>query len=228
MKRFMFPLSMMISLCLFVPVFGQEAYFGLTGGMNIADMKMTGDGVEQDVDRRNLMGAGGVFGVRFGDHFSLQLRPLYLQKGGTLDQAYPSPDIDFNLSFLQFDVSVKAAVGNRIRPYIMAGPSLGFLLTAEVETEVAGTVLKADVMDVSKKTEYGLGIGAGVELALWKGFLFVEGRYAIGLNNLSKGGTVELKVDGVVADTEEIGPDDQYKNRGFEIMAGYSFPLSKK
>ena len=80
-------------------------------------------------------------------------------------------------------------------------------------------------MDISEKVEFGLGIGAGVEFDLGNGMLFIEGRYTFSLNNLNKGGTVELKYDGTVIDTEELSPDDEFMNRGFQIMAGYSLPL---
>ena len=207
---------------------GQEVYFGTTGGLNIANMKIIGDGEDQDVSAMNRLGIGGLLGVRFGRHLSLQLRPLYLQKGGTMVQPPPSVDIDFLLSFVELDLTLKAATGKRVRPYVLAGPTLGFLSTAEVEAEVGGDILKADVKDISKKVEYSLCIGAGVEVPLWLGFLFVEGRYSFGLNNLSKGGTVVLMVDGYVADMEEIDEDDEYKNRGFQIMAGYAISLKKR
>jgi hypothetical protein len=207
---------------------GQAVYFGTTGGMNIADMKIIGDGEDQDVNSLNRLGIGGLLGVRFGRHLSLQLRPLYMQKGGTMVQPPPSVDIDFLLSFLELDLTLKAVTGKRIRPYVLAGPTLGFLSTAEVEADAGGESLRADVKHISKKVEYGLCVGAGVEVPLWLGFLFVEGRYSLGLNNLSKGGTVVLMVDGYVAEIEEIDEDDEYKNRGFQIMAGYAISLKKR
>ena len=207
---------------------GQEVYFGTTGGLNIADMKITGDGEDQDVNAMNRLGIGGLLGVRFGRHLSLQLRPFYMQKGGTMIQPPPSVDIDFHLSFVELDLTLKAATGNRIRPYVLAGPTLGFLSTAEVEVDAGGNVLKADVKHISKNVEYGLCVGAGVEVPLWLGFLFLEGRYSFGLNNLSKGGTVVFMVDGYVADMEEIDEDDTYKNRGFQFMAGYAISLKKR
>jgi hypothetical protein len=227
MKQLPFLFSIFVVLSLIIPATGQDIYLGVTGGMNIADMKITGDGKEQKVDPMNLFGIGGIFGARFNKNFSLQLRPLYIQKGGTLDQDLPSPDIDFRLSFLELDLSLKAAVGNQLRPYILAGPSIGFLMTAEAEAEVSGNTLKADIKNVSKSIEYRLGIGCGIELSLWKGFLFLEGRYQFGLNNLNKGGLVEFKLNGTVVATQTVGADDEYKNRGIQIMAGYAFYLDK-
>jgi len=227
MKRFTFLLVIITLGCLINPVIGQEFYFGVTGGMNLADMKIIGDGEEQTVNPRNLYGIGGILGLQFNKSLSVQLRPLYLKKGGTLDQEQPSLEVDFTMSYLEFDISLKVATGNQFRPYVLAGPSIGFLMTSEAEFEDYGYTLKADLMDISKKIEYGFGIGAGIDYSLRKGFLFLEGRYTFGMNNLNKGGTVEFILDGTVVDTEELDKEDEYKNRGFQIMAGYAFSLGK-
>lgn len=225
MKHLLFLLSMIAVLSLVTPAIGQEYYLGVTGGMNIAKMKITGDGEDQNVDALNRLGIGGIIGVRFKDNLSLHLRPLYLQKGGTVTQDAPSPNIDFIMSYLEVDISLKITTGDQLRPYLIAGPSLGFLLSGEVELDIEGNKVTGDIMDISKSTEFSLGIGAGLEYSLGSGFIFLEGRYLFGLNNLNKGGTIELKYNGMIAEIEEISEDDEFKNRGFQIMAGIVFPL---
>jgi opacity protein-like surface antigen len=225
MKRLLFLVAMIVVLSLAIPAVGQEYYLGVTGGMNMAKMKITGDGETQNVDALNNLAIGGIFGVKFKDNMSLQLRPLYLQKGGTLTQDAPSPDIDFNMSYLEIDISLKITTGDQLRPYIIAGPSLGFLLSAEIEFDSEGNKITGDIMDISKSTEFSLGVGAGLEYSLGSAFVFLEGRYLFGLNNLNKGGTVEFEYQGMVVGSENISADDEFKNRGFQIMAGLVFPL---
>jgi len=227
MKRILLFISVIVVCGLIYQAKAQDIYLGITGGMNIADMKIMGDGEEQTLNTRNLYGFGGILGLQLNNNFSLQLRPLYLQKGATLDQDQPSPDIDFLMTFLEMNVSLKAVTGNQLRPYVLVGPSLGYLITAEVEADFPGSVLTADIKDISQNMEFGLGIGAGIEYSLGKGYLFLEGRYTFGMNNLNKGGTVEFTVDGTVVASEEVDEEDEYKNRGFQIMAGYALPLSK-
>jgi hypothetical protein len=211
------------------PTKAQDFFGGITGGMNIADMKVIGDGEEQTVNQMNLLGIGGTFGVRLNENFAVQMRSIYLQKGGILSQdESSSPDVNFNMSFIEMDLSLKAIHGDQLRPYLLAGPSIGFLLSSEADFDFLGSNLKADVKSISKKIEYGLGIGAGVEYSLWKGFLFLESRYLLGLNNLNKGGSVDFKLNGVVVETENIDEEDEFKNRGFQIMVGYSIPLGGK
>ena len=55
--------------------------------------------------------------------------------------------------------------------------------------------------------------------------VFVEGRYALGLTNLNKGGSFDLKYGAYVADTITTDPKDEIKTRGILIMIGYQLPL---
>jgi hypothetical protein len=228
MKQLAFLLCIFIVLILVFPLSGQDIYLGVTGGMNIADMKIIGDGEEQTVEALNLFGIGGFFGSTLHNNFSLQLRTLYIQKGGTINQELPSPDIDIRMSLFELDLSLKATMGNQFRPYIVVGPSIGFLLKAETEFDSDGNAVIGDLMDILNKMEFGLGIGAGIEYSMGKGFLFLEGRYGFGFNNLNNGGNLELRVNGNLADIQEISKDDEYKNKGFQIMTGFVLPLNKK
>ena len=150
MNKKQFTFIVLISIFMIIPTNGQDFFYGITGGMNIADMKILGDGEEQTVDPLNLWGFGGIFGVKMNENISFQLRPMYLQKGGTLIQDDESPIIDFNMSFLEIDLSVRASAGDQVKPYLLAGPSIGFLLNAESEFDFLGDTYTADVMDISK------------------------------------------------------------------------------
>lgn len=225
MKCLPFLVSMILVLSLVIPATGQDYYLGVTGGLNLAKMKITGDGEDQNVDGLTLFGVGGIIGLKFKDNMSVQLRPLYLQKGGTLVQDDDSPNIDFLMSYIELDIAIKIWTGDELRPYIIGGPSVGFLLSSEIELDLEGNKVTGDIMDISQKTEFSLGIGAGLEYSIGSSFIFVEGRYLFGMNNLNKGGTVEFVYQGTVIGTENVSSGDEFKNRGFQIMAGVVFPL---
>ena len=66
------------------------------------------------------------------------------------------------------------------------------------------------VKDDIKSTDMGVSFGGGVGIAMGSaGILSLEGRYTMGLTSISE------------------GTDEDAKNKGISIMAGYAFPLGK-
>lgn len=228
MRNFIFLSFMLFAFCLVLPVSAQNCYVGVLGGLNFADMDVVGDGEDQEVSSHRVFGAGGVFGIDLNSNFSLQLYPMYLQKGGIMEIDDSDPDIKFNMAFLEMPLFLKAALGKNIRPYVLAGPTFGFLLTSECEAEINDLAIEADLKDITKKLDVGIGLGGGVGFPLWKGSIFLEGRYTFGLNNLNKGGLIAFKADDVIITTHEVNEQDEFKNKGFQIMAGFTLPLGKQ
>jgi hypothetical protein len=202
----------------------QDISLGLVGGLNFADMDVTGDGIEQKVSHRTVWGAGCILGVSLGEYLSIQMEPKYIRKGGMLMMVGSVVEYTADVSAIEMPLFLKAGYGTTIRPYVFAGPTIGYLLTADVEAELSGLAVKADWMPVSNKIEYGIIVGAGVSVPVWRGSLSVDGRYHFGLNNLNKGGTLEFKAGPIVM-PEDISPDDEFSTKGFRIMIGYTLPL---
>jgi len=82
-----------------------------------------------------------------------------------------------------------------------------------------------DLTEILKRTEYGAVFGAGMSFPVWKGSAFIEGRYALGLTNLNKGGSVNLTNGSLVLSGPETDPRDEIKTKGLQIMVGYQLPL---
>lgn len=202
----------------------QDFHVGWVGGLNFADMDVIGDGIEQEVTHRTVWGAGCILGVSLGEYFSIQMEPKYIQAGGVLNMEGSNVDYEARVSAIEVPLLLKVGFGTTIRPYVFAGPTIGYLLTADVEAELSGLTVKADWMPVSKKIEYGISVGAGVSVPLWRGSLFVDGRYHFGLNNMNEGGTIEFKAGPIVM-PEDISPDDELSTKGFRMMLGYTLPL---
>jgi hypothetical protein len=227
MKRFIYLLVALIALFVALPIYAHQYYAGVVGGLNIAGMDLNSDGLDRDISTRYLAGIGGVFGVSLSKNVSLQLEPMYLQKGGILEQYAPSPDLFIKSSFLEVPLFLKITFGENIRPYILAGPTVGFLLDSEVKGEISGLTFKADLKNILKRIDFGIGLGAGVRFPLGKGSAFLEGRYTFGLSNINKGGTVEFE-SGSIAITDEIEEHDELSTKGFQIMVGFTFPIGVK
>jgi hypothetical protein len=122
---------------------------------------------------------------------------------------------------------LKAEFGNIVRPYLMAGPTIGYLLSADTEVEYSGLTFKGDLKEVTEKIDFGLGFGAGLRYPISTVSIFVEGRYILGLLNMQKGGAFEISAGPIV---EEITWDkdvDAYKNRGTQIMGGMTLTLGR-
>lgn len=82
--------------------------------------------------------------------------------------------------------------------------------------------------NVQSRTLFGAVFGAGLSVPVWKGSLFIEGRYALGMTNMNKGGMIELTVGDFVIPGPETDPGDEIKSLGIQIMAGYQLPLGGK
>ena len=102
---------------------------------------------------------------------------------------------------------------------------MSVLLDANMTVDLVGREWEGDMTQVLKRTEYGIVFGAGVGIPAWSGSIFCEGRYALGLTNLNKGGSFDLTYNGVVADKITTDPKDEIKTRNMLIRIGYQLPL---
>ncbi|MFQ5632067.1 MAG: outer membrane beta-barrel protein [bacterium] len=198
---------------------------GIIGGLNIAEFEVASPGASTEISNKTVFGLGGVVVLRLSDDFSLHLQPMYQQKGALVADLDDNIEFPFTLAFLELPVFLKAEFGSTVKPYLMVGPTVGFLLSSDVEGDVEGIAFKGDLKDVTESIDLGLGFGAGVSYPLSTITLFVEGRYALGLSNMQKGGTFELTAGPIVEEITWDKEEDAYKNRGLQIMAGATFPL---
>jgi len=228
---------LIIALAILVPSASTGAtqrYIGIISGLNFADLSTKlSTGAELETNFHVAYGAGVVFGFQLRENVFLQLEPQYLLKGGKLlfdepEESEPdsfwTPYQDFYFSFIEVPVLARIVFGDEIKRYAFFGPSFGFLLDAEVEAEFDGVAYTADIKEASRRTDFGLLFGTGISFPLGKGLLFLDGRYAAGFANLSKGGQIEF-VNGSRRITLETASSDRISTKGFRIMAGYILPL---
>jgi hypothetical protein len=202
---------------------------GIIGGMNFstADVEVMEEGA--DISGTTVFGIGGVLDYSLNQTFSLRLEPMYLQKGIGKSELDIEPGVEWSLesSYLELPIFFKAEFGNDIRPYIMAGPSFGLLLSSELRAEFAGITLKGDPKDATENIDVGAVFGGGINYPMDRFSVFLEGRYSYGFTNNIKGGTVNISGGNITQDIEWDKETDIIKNRGFQIMAGITFPLGR-
>ena len=227
MKKVLFRLIIFFIITLLSQVYAQKAFVGVLGGPNFADLDITFKdeaSTNFDVKSKTKFGVGGLFGISFNKFLSIQLEPMYIGKGGVVTQT-SSPDIYVKSNQFELPVVLKAEIGEKIRPYIIGGMYISFVLNADVETEVSHLLLTGDLTKILEQTEYGALFGAGISIPVWKGSAFIEGRYVLGLSNLNKGGNLNLKYDDIVVAGFQTDPGDKIKTKGIQIMFGYQLPL---
>lgn len=190
------------------PPAARDAAFswGLKGGVNFADVLVAPDlppGFSKSA-RTGFVG-GGFASARLSDVFSVQLEAFYTQKGFEVSSA--AGKARYRLDYLEFPLTAKATFGpGPLCPYLFAGPSVGFRLSADAETDTGS----GDLRDVTRTTDLGIDLGAGVLYRLnGRTGLLLEGRYSVGLVNIFDAGP-----GGGTANTRDL-----------KILAGVTFAL---
>ena len=191
-----------------------QVEIGLIGSVNFASL--TGeadDGDSIEADRRTLYGLGAVLDVPLNAHWSLRTEPMYLQKGA---ENVDEDDIAFKGEFIEVPLFLKYRFGfGPVRPYVMAGPSVGFRLNAEVTFNSAEATGTFDADDVTESLDFGVDFGAGLNVRLSGVSLFLEGRYDLGVADVFKGG----ELAGQVSDDADVF------TRGLQVMTGITIAL---
>ncbi len=211
---------------------GAQQRIGFVSGVNLATLSYEDDfGGHIDFSNRTVFGLGAVLDLSLGNNTALVLEPMYLQKGANTNnpfdpQADPEEDIfdvQSKLSYLEVPIFLKLTFQtSRVRPYVMAGPTVGLLLSSKLEVRAFGAIFKADILDLTRTINFGLGLGAGLSFPIGNNAIFVEGHYTLGLYNIAEEGKAGSEV--VPFEFEE-GQD--LKTRGIQIMAGMTFPFGE-
>jgi len=207
MKKMIILVVALFTLIAVLPATAQ-VNFGVIGGLNLANLSVDPDaGV--DISNRTAFGIGGILSFGVGETLALQLEPMFLQKGAKLklsEQGF-TLEAEIKVSYIEVPAMLKFAFGSGdTKPYVMAGPTVGYLLSAKVKDDMEEQDIKDDV----KNIDFGLAFGGGVSLPMGNNTLFVEARYSLGLSDIND---------------DPDDPDTSIKTKGIQIMAGITFPL---
>lgn len=210
-----------------------QSKFGLRGGLNLASVSedLSGsqtidvDGIPIEVNfeksKYTSYSIGGVAEFWLNPAFALQINALYNQKGvkikgdvnttvveqGSSINVKADADETLKLSYLSFPLLGKFAFGQaNVKPFVMAGPEIGFLLSAKdktkatVEAEALGEKVgpitvdeEEDIKELFKTFEFAINFGAGVMIPLGNVDAFIDGQYSLGLTKLDKEGESSTK-----------------------------------
>ena len=134
-----------------------NARLGVTGGFTSSTARIK----DADAKSVSLYHAGVVAEIPLGAGFAIQPGLLYQVKGMALDQWSDSTGKQINGEFENkvgyLEIPVQLQWGPDLwlfRPYGFVEPFVGYKINAE----------KGDYSDELKKVEYGLGVGAGIDI----------------------------------------------------------------
>jgi opacity protein-like surface antigen len=118
----------------------------------------------------------------------------------TVDELVLSPFILYNIP----------GMIEKARPFVEAGPELGFVVSSNQHTEIDNVGTKDEDIKHISSTDFSLNLGAGVGIPLKnRGEIIAELRYCLGLSDMD--------------DTS----DGTSKLRTFFINVGYNFPAPR-
>jgi hypothetical protein len=207
-------LSLVVVLLLAVLMIGSASAQTRLGGafaFNLANMSADPETIQIEglgavpvnYKSRTGIGFGGVVDLGLSENVTLHMEPMFLQKGSKIEAGGGfTGELKAKTSYIEVPVLFKFALGtSTTRPYVMAGPTLGLLLSAKIDD--------VDVKDDLKSIDFGLAFGGGVSIPAGNNSVFVEARYALGLSNVSDMQGVDLK------------------NRGIQFVTGITFPVGQ-
>lgn len=154
MKR----LFMMVVAALFLCGITASAQpkWGVTAGLNFNTSKFT----DVDVKARTGWSAGATCLVDLPLGFSLQPSLVYHQKGANI-----TDNISQNVGYLELPVSLQWGPDLLIfRPFLDVTPYIGYALSSDTKVSLSGLNFAWDSWEGKKRFEYGVGIGAGVNV----------------------------------------------------------------
>jgi hypothetical protein len=216
----------LIVLMLLIPMLSRaQVDAGLLGGLNFSDARIKDNlGNEMEATGQTEFGVGILAEFGLAENLSIATNVLYMRKAVEVKN-------DENLVFdvwaryIEIPLYLKYSFGEKLKPHVFLGPTIGFLLNSEVDVDLFNLRFNGDFSTVLQNMDYGVLIGAGAEFPIWKGNLIVQGRYRYGFYDVLKGGAVELKAGQTLRETVDIDPGDNLYTSEIQIMVGYTLPL---
>lgn len=189
-----------------------QVHIGVIGGVSLAKTAIEPDVSAFSFSNRTGSALGGVLRFDLAGGAALQFEPMVIGKGTKVDVEGFGETVTVTSWYLEIPAMLTVEFGSSsVHPYIMAGPTLGYLLSANQKASFIPPE-EEDVKPAASNFDFGLGLGGGVRIPAGSNTVFVEGRYVLGLTN---------------TDADESAGDftESIKNRGILLLAGFTFPF---
>ena len=182
-----------------------SAQIGISAGLTSSSTTL--DGAYSDVvsGAVNQYHVGLTYKIGIGNLLAIQPSVLYNVKGSNFNvEDLTSTSLNFKTGFVEVPVQVQLGfgLGTLARVYALAEPYVGYAITNEVTTKsaIAAAANTQQTWDnVKNRLEYGVGVGAGVELLR---HLQVSVKYFWTLSDLY--GLQDAKLDNIINSLSNI------------------------
>jgi hypothetical protein len=181
-------------------------------GLSIANFR--GDDSE-GLDSRIGVCLGGFIEYPITPIVSVQVEVLYAMKGAT--ESGSGIDLTWSMDYIEVPVLVRLnmAPAGGVRPYLLAGPSIGLNVGAEWKVEGYGQSVALGIDDYVKGSDIGLIFGGGIGFPVGSRMLSLEGRYDMGFATIDDDLVRFLEE----ASGEDLGVDElDLKNGVFSLV----------
>ena len=189
--------SLIALLTLFATISHSNAQIfklGIKGGINYANQTGTNiivNSTNYKTEAISNYHIGLLTEIKLGERFSLQPEVLYSTQGAKYDAIGVVNDFTNDIGYISIPVMAKINLNNTFS--LEFGPQASFLMSKKNEV---------GINSIKNQNNIDLGAGAGLGIHLTKS-LFVQGRYVVGLS--------------------EISPDAKVKNSVLQVSAGLLF-----
>ena len=173
-----------------------QAKWGVTAGLNFNTSKFT----EIDVKAKTGWSVGGTCLVDLPLGFTLQPSLVYHQKGVNLTN-----EVSQSMGYLELPVSLQWGPDLLIfRPFVDVTPYIGYALSNKFSASVASMELNEKGWKGKERFEYGLGLGAGVNV--WRLQLIARYNWNFGsLYNVDGWDDIKPNLKGLSTRNENFG-----------------------
>ncbi len=202
--------ALVVALFLIATPAAAQFSIGVIAGVNSAgvDWELNGDS-EDTKSLANFLG-GVVVDYELADNMAISVQPQIMGKGGKQDETEQFFGSEFQLSYIEIPILFRYLIGSgNIQPFVEAGPSIGFLSSAEVEFSDGDSI---DIKDDLTGTDISLVFGAGANVPVGNNTFFGALRIATGLSNIDDG----------------TDAGDELKTKGFQVLFGFKLPLGSR
>lgn len=138
-----------------------------------------------DVTGKQWVGGGLSLDVPLGRVWSLDGRAYWNRRGARVSIPGTGGYQDVSADYISMPILFKAARPGTVRPYVLGGAELGVRIRARVRKVVGAIDAEEDAQDLVRRTDVALTGGAGIDRAMGKSTVFVEGLYSHGVRNVT-------------------------------------------